>query len=673
MLDRNSEAIAHFIGQFDQAIDALLTRMDYDKFTAQQAAQYEPADLLDVNVRVSSPLSLIDMYPQINVPIWHSVPYPYAMSLDIPHSDIFRGFGYDNINIFYSSASTVVHSGQGQILFTLPPANSWAAIVSQTNTLLDDDTLLVRPLDLPEAVVRNASPQALDTLLVQLAKVADALDNFASGTPSDQPIEALSDVHMSRITDDDDVFDAVAEDGGILVLDGAEIVDAPETLSNALDARLERLTDDEVLDPETEVNEGRSVTGDTIIDHIVISSDQPFTPVPQEISTGDNLLVNEAVLGGIAPDAGVFIVGGDYTSTVKISQINVESNRDLVISDVAEVADAAPSTVENFADISYTSNAPTSAVDVNGIVHSGGPVGYALATLDGDLVFTSQIVQINLVSDNDVITYEQVFHTVDISMGENTAVNSAVLNGFQHGYDVIMVGGNMIQTTSISQTNVLLDNDFVVAANGTLGSILTGGNLLWNEAAISITGIDSVVDMTGDASRALGSLNAGEFNPFRLDGLDGLNGTQIARVLAVEGDYVMSTTLSQINILADADLIQLFAHEDAEFSQFDLRTGDNILANSASLNVMGLDSDIMASGGAYSDVVIFQAGMYDTDAGSLDFGDTDISGLASEAVAFLVDGMIDGTPTFDEATGTDAYGVEGCQSGCFDTLNTMIA
>ena len=672
MLDRNSEAIAHFIGQFDQAIDALLNRIDYEEFTAQQAAEYEPADLLNVKVLVSSPLSLTDMYPQIDMPIWLSASYPSPMGIGLPRSEGFREFGIDNIHLIYSHASTWTHFGAGQMLFTLPPANSWAADAAQTNTLLDDDTLLVRPLELPEDVARDASPQALDTLLVQLAKVADALDKFASSDPESMPIEALSDAHISQIKGDD-AFDEVAEDGGILILDGAEVDAAPETLSDALDARSDRLTDAEDLDEEPEVNEGSAVTGETLIQNIEISSDQPFTPVPQEISTGDNLLMNKAVLGGIAPDAGIFIVGGDYTSTVKISQINVESNVDLVMSDVAGVVETTPSTVENFAEISYTSNAPTAAVGVNGVDHTGGPVGYALASLEGDLVFSAHTVQINLISDNDVITYEQVFHTVDISLGENTAINNAVLNGFQNGYDVFMVGGDMIQTASISQTNILLDNDFVLAENGTLGSVLTGGNLLWNEAAISITGIDSVVDMTGDASRALDSLNAGDFDPFRLDGLDGLNGTQIARVLAVEGDYIMSTTLTQINILADADLIQLFAQDDAAFSQFDLRTGDNILANSATINVMGLDSDIMASGGAYSDVVIFQAGMYDTDAASLDFGDTDISGLASEAVAFLVDGMIDGTPALDETTGADVCGVEGCQSGSFDTLNTMIS
>ncbi|WP_417249260.1 hypothetical protein [Celeribacter sp.] len=672
MLDRNSEAIAHFIGHFDREIDALLTRLDYDKFSAQQKAEYEPGDLLNVKVNVSSPLSLTDMYPQVDMPIWFSSAPLSPMGVGIPHSEGFRAFGADTSNQLYSSMSAWEYFGQGKMLFILPPENSWAAIVAQKNTLLDDDTLLLRPLDLPEGIARDASPEALDALLVNLARAADALDRYASNPTEEPPVEALSGAHISRVTGDDDAFDTVA-DGGVLVLDGASLVSTPETLTDALDARLERLTDEEVLDEEPEVNEGRAVSGESVTEHVEISSAAPATSVPQEISTGDNLLMNEAVWGGIAPDAGTFIVGGEYTSTVKISQINVESNTDLVMSDVAGQAEVAPSMSGNFAEISYSSNAPTAVVGANGQVYTGAPAGYALATLDGDLVFTSQIVQINLISDNDVITYEQVFHSVDISLGENMSVNSAVLNGFQFGYDVIMVGGDMFQSASISQTNILLDNDFVVAENGTLGSVLTGANLLWNEATISISGIDTVSEMTGDASRALDSLNSGDFDPFRLDGLDGLNGTQVARVLAVEGDYVMSTTLTQINILSDSDLIQLFADDAAAFSQFDLRTGDNILANTAKVNVMGLDSDIMASGGAYSDVVIFQAGMYDTDAASLDLGDTDMSGLATEAVAFLVDGMIDGTPASDEATGADICGVEGCQSGNFDALNTMIS
>lgn len=87
------------------------------------------------------------------------------------------------------------------------------------------------------------------------------------------------------------------------------------------------------------------------------------------------------------------------------------------------------------------------------------PTNWAVTTITGDLIQTNWSHQVNFVSDSDTISYGFSAATTTFSTGDNTALNTfnAWELGFQ--YDMIIVGGNMIDLTLIKQMNVLLDTD----------------------------------------------------------------------------------------------------------------------------------------------------------------------------------------------------------------------
>ena len=207
----------------------------------------------------------------------------------------------------------------------------------------------------------------------------------------------------------------------------------------------------------------------------------------------------------------------------------------------------------------------------------------------------------------------------------------------QQSYDMIMVGGDMLTLISLTQLNMLFDNDLVAGTDSV--DTATAGNLLWNEAKVTWHGVDSEAEMSAESASALGTLDAGNF---RLDALAEeplLSNQDVPMLLTVSGNLVIDYRLEQINVLTDADTVQHIVDSAADkgIDPVSVSTGDNILANVATLDIHGTDSAVMASDGVYSDVVIYQAGMYDTDAAPLG---ADPAGLASEAVAFLAERWI---------------------------------
>src|SRR5690606_28574292 len=115
---------------------------------------------------------------------------------------------------------------------------------------------------------------------------------------------------------------------------------------------------------------------------------------------------------------------------------------------------------------------------------------------------------------------------------------------------------------------------------------------------------------------------------------------EFLRVLYIEGDLIRTDTVTQVNILGDADQVAVLAEDfrDQGLMPLELTTGENVLANIATLKQAGLDSTVMAGGEVYTDAVIWQAGMIDCNDQRLEGG---MGELAAEAVAFLAEGMID--------------------------------
>ena len=63
---RSSEAISHFIGQFELTLEEARQRRAYDEFKALQArAQEETPELPDEDVTVKAPYTLNDFDPHV--------------------------------------------------------------------------------------------------------------------------------------------------------------------------------------------------------------------------------------------------------------------------------------------------------------------------------------------------------------------------------------------------------------------------------------------------------------------------------------------------------------------------------------------------------------------------------------------------------------------------------
>lgn len=83
--------------------------------------------------------------------------------------------------------------------------------------------------------------------------------------------------------------------------------------------------------------------------------------------------------------------------------------------------------------------------------------------LEGDVSFVHWIEQYQFVSDNDTMTITTSGATVSLLTGGNAALNIANFLGIGMQYDLIIVGGNVLDMNIISQIAVLYDNDWARA------------------------------------------------------------------------------------------------------------------------------------------------------------------------------------------------------------------
>ncbi|NDW01138.1 hypothetical protein [Salipiger sp. PrR002] len=154
------------------------------------------------------------------------------------------------------------------------------------------------------------------------------------------------------------------------------------------------------------------------------------------------------------------------------------------------------------------------------------------------------------------------------------------------------------------------------------------GNMLLNEARIEKTGVDTSVEITETMSEIVAGMHD-DMDILREKLLQdpALAGLEYARVLMVEGDLIQSRIVEQTTALTDNDDIRL---PDALPEEMELVVGQNALMNMASIDDIGIDSQVMAAEGAYSDLLIHQASLIDEPVP--ESGD-----LLSEAVAFLAE------------------------------------
>lgn len=743
MLDRQTEIIAHFIGAFNQTTEKLAARQDYDAFRAHQLADAEQGPLLNVNVSISSDYALDGFTPGLGL----EMPPPTAPEAPwLPVVEdlarIAEELPLNGSAPFYAEEVEVPDVPiPPEFFLTLPAPSSVLHVTSQINTLLDRDVLANRSFEITQELFDRFGPEASATQLIALAGVADELT--VAVTPFGASAAEQADILMAQIDaldpnalpegasaslfrtetiqqlpdpPADDGEEEMSEEGGETEAEGAEeplilvsplppafsgkaVIDGviadekPETLKERLDAR--DGTDDEA-EAEDAPTPGRVEVEDGPAGTV---SGEVAEPGPlehaQSLETGDNLLLNQMQAVHDWIDAPVIAVAGTATSLSVISQVNVMQDVDhnpghsgggnSAHAHAAHGPEFDPASLaQNIAIFENQSN----PVEIAEITLPAGAPGIIMTHVMGDLGVDNHITQINAVSDSDLVSYSFGAFSAEITMGGNSAVNFEMLLEIGAHFDVILVGGNLIEIAQIEQINVLLDDDLIMG-NGPGNAppwAASHDNLLWNEATLTKVGIDAQVEMSARFQAtldALAEIDAGR-DPFdpnadysipesdaydAAEGLFGdplLAGHEALRVLWVEGDLIIRDSFTQINLLDDADMISVDGPDG-----LGIEAGDNILANAAGLTVAGVDSVIMAAGGVYSDAVIWQAGMISDEPMPGDLGG--ITGdLASEAVVFLAEGLLENAPSYDDENFQLAPATDG-GSGSLDALNSVLA
>ena len=773
-LDPTTESIAHFIGLFELAVEELRLRQDYLEFRLKQAEANQAPVTEIVGVRLTAPYALGGYEPElaydpgapdgpqlvhvsVELPDVPEVPSPPAAPAPPSHE----------VEAIAETVATIVP----QIGFALAPPGSLVAVTLQSANLYDNDLLL------SGLGTSFTSPEALQSILGTIVAQAEALVGFAildlAGDADWMAFarEMLGEIEGAESTVGPAEMHAFrGEDAAGLIVDGAvveEVEEAPEWTDllplylRPEDALADEATEDDPdEDGATLVSRTESVggTGETeVLSKHDFSRDfgteapDPFALDPgHEVVAGANKAINEIAVASSWIDAPMIVVRGDVAKIDAISQVNVLVEHDTIDG----VATDQGSTARNVAEITETSSRDPAEPQPSSDVL---PEAWQVVRVEADLVQVNWVKQFTFATDFDRAEVTFSGQSTFIGLGENEIVNSAVLNELGYHFDLIFVGGDMIDATIVSQKNVLFDSDKIVTSlyggadprDGTITApeldtdphaapatdpapaaevseepddqawaaaaaaenangaeppssgqagvtatpetveaqvslrdaagtqagpgpapdldalpdegerdvaasedpaadeiqaqpaLSVADNLLYNQATLKQTGIDTFAEMTEAFAATAETLAEGAETIAREVAQDLMfAGKEALRVLQVDGSLAKINVFEQTNIVGDADQIRLeiAALRDQLEGEFQLIAGSNALVNLASAIEHGVDSTIMAGGRVYDDAFIHQAELFDVDAGP---SGVKLSGLANEAIAaFLTEDTI---------------------------------
>ncbi|WP_114284929.1 hypothetical protein [Candidatus Halocynthiibacter alkanivorans] len=387
------------------------------------------------------------------------------------------------------------------------------------------------------------------------------------------------------------------------------------------------------------------------------------------VVAGANQQLNEVAIHSAWLDAPVIAVMGDVAVIDAISQVNV-----LFEASIGS-AEAVLSQSYNSAAIIETATTVVSpdADDDDGDNDGPGrpdlPDHWVVTRVDGDLVQVNWIEQFNFATDQDMARVEFSGDDTLVQLGNNSLINLADMLEIGFGYDLIMVGGTMVSVNLISQVNALLDIDSLSYDGAGPDSLSMSDNLLFNSAVIDASGVDNWIEMDVKFANAGHALAAGAQNiGASVAKNEMFDGIDVLRVLYIEGDWLTINSITQTNILGDADQVHLALEDFVNKSggEVTITTGSNSLVNLAEVVDYGVDSTVMVGGEVYSEALIYQAELIDTDA---DPSGVALMALASEAVAFLAPDIIEDTLPEDVYTSSTIV----TDSSSADILQTMLA
>ena len=672
LMDKVTEMVAHMIGIFHITLEEERMRDVYDKFKALAAKDPDLNDTDAVALRFNAKYDLGDFNPGlVYVPLAPEGPFvgaPDPLFFDAMFPVWYQSpfFGL----VSHSVPAAFPLYGAGQPLLTLEPPASVVTLTYQTAHLYDNDVLRMTDtgIEFIDPSVFMAELQQYEMIAAAIAAPVTAKMIVPGDTATEDAIALHTHVGAVAATTLTGVaatvlhgVDAIglhvngelAEDAPDLeeLMPAFMVEDDPEAANDATD---DSTGDHEFPDPFEGLG---SDTDDSMFDvddgHLVV--------------TGANTVVNEVVISSAWLDAPVIAVMGDVVNLDVISQVNVLVNHDL-----GSIGEVAGSVAMNAATFDFTSTAPVPEDGAESTDDAANPVlpwNWAVTRIDGDLISVNQVSQYTFQTDNDIAEISFSAANTYIGLGDNTVINLADLSELGFGYDLIVVGGSMISFNWINQINVMIDNDTMTYSGIAPTTMQGGDNLLFNGATISSLGVDAYGEMQGNFASAAedfaagGTIGEGVAHDSVFEGID------ILRVLYIEGDFTTINWITQTNVLGDSDQVHLALDDFAAQTggEVNVVAGSNAAINLAGITDYGVDSNVMVGGDVYDDALLYQAELIDTDADPLG---VDMPALASEAVVFLADDMLtpDNGPVDVPITATSAE-----SNASSDMMQTMLA
>ncbi len=639
-MDKVTEAIAHFIGYFQIAVEQARLRENYQEFSGQADGEETIEDLAALDYAMAAPHEFIELEPELRyVPDHPSIeqiateflvtlsywpgPAPW-LSLprlpDLSNPPIASGFS--------------VTADRPMIMLT--PPGSVVAIIAQQNILTDNDMLsmggggfiLSNPALVGDPALLLARAETVAPLgAAQLPGSPQGMRDFVAGSRETLLDAIPPDENGITSSQHQPVLTGTFVDG--------RLVSQPPALA---DHRIDRGEEEETEDPALPAGMSNNAAAEAIGQPVSTTVDG-HAPRSVEADLGSNTLINEATLVSAMLDGAVIAALGDSHEVNAIIQANVWSDTDLVGDTVLASLQAVDGSTESFNIARFEREALSAAAPQQS---SAAPSGFAFTRIDGDLIFMNWLQQYNFVTDNDVATLTTGGIQTMIGLGGNMAFNGINLAELGQYYDLILIGGGLYDANIIRQVNVLVDDDVVGGlvgfATGGKGLLSTSGNLLWNEATIStIGGADRFEALPAAFSDAASRLAGGDFRmPGEVYADSAFVGLAGLRVLYVSGDLIDIQYISQTNILGDSDQVALSMarlRPDAD-AAWSITTGSNELINSARIFDVDAAGKTYVGGGRYSDEFLFQSELVDF---NLNLQNRSADALANEAIAFFAD------------------------------------
>ena len=667
-----NEIISHFIGIFEVKTEEARLRSEYDEFRAHVARLSEQPDLPDVTPVIKAPHQLGDADP--GAP---SLPYKASASpdasLDGDRPSDWTPEGRDG-GFPYPSLARDGNGAPFDGAFRMPDAppygdtfpdpgprsdpegptgplrvgeggSSVAAVAFQLNFLDDNDVIFTG------AARFEFDPIArFDARLEALTDIATTLDPLGSYAPpsSDSGIADLAtdmaEAALGALTPSSDEMVQVAvfrdEAAQGIRTDGAEADELPDWRDH-MPTRL--------APPERDADDGEIMLAKAgerphpAEDEAEMEeAEEGEWGAAHQLVTGSNTLVNQSVIKTDWGDASVVAIMGDSRTLDVISQINVWSDTDMITGFGSAAPDFDAATVAmNAAAIEAPAAASSAGASLGASWSQQWPQHWLVDRMDGNLVNLNWARQTNYVTDHDVTSVSFSGNETWIQAGGNSVTNSFSAVEISRSYDLVVAEGDLVTANVIRQMNVLMDDDRVEMDAVYSGLLATRDNLLLNRAEIRKAGDQAQHEMAEAYKAAAADLKAG-FNDIGKDILSdpAFEGLGLLRVLYVGGSILNMQYIEQANVLGDADQVTLAASRAASDAMADVAvsTGANALMNMASILDARAEANVHVRGEIYSDALLHQASLVSDADPDLAIGDP--TSMASEAVAFLADGML---------------------------------